>query len=306
MDQNHHCSRPATRSISGPSARSSAPGGGACQRGSQPSEPEPSHSSDCNRGGSQPEHVDLTKISFLSKSSTSGEGHFQGESENFSEPTTPEGEHSPGVTSSWTWLQRASQEVSVHSGSEQTRQSRLLCLVLSESVSSHSVPPARAPASELCREQEAGEEVAAKAVGSPMSVRPEGSSGLGSFYRRVSDLYRDTSNHLLRAGTRGACGTLGARLPCGSIHREAAVSGTLTPGHALGGTRRVTRSSFFSQRSSGWQQQGRVGGRQAGREPGALQSPGPACWPRSCRLSRLLAGLRLLPRGGRCQNGLCV
>ncbi|KAJ8794365.1 hypothetical protein J1605_003132 [Eschrichtius robustus] len=147
VDQNHHCSRPATRSISGPSARSSAPGGGARQRGSQPSEPEPSRSSDCNRGGSQPEHVDLTKISFLSKSSTSGEGHFQGESENFSEPTTPEGEHSPGVTSSWTWLQRASQEVSVHSGSEQTRQSRLLCLVLSESVSSHSVPPARAPAS---------------------------------------------------------------------------------------------------------------------------------------------------------------
>lgn len=163
-----------------------------------------------SRGGSQPEHVELTKISFLSESSTSGEGRFQGESENFSEPTTPEGEHSPGVTSSWTWLQCASQ-----------------------------------------------------------------------------------------AGTRGACGTLGARLPCSSTHREAAVSETLTPGHALGGTRGVTRSSFFSRRSSGWQQQGRVRGHQAGRGPGTLQS-------HSCRLSRLLTGLHLLPRGGRYQNGLCA
>lgn len=47
------------------------------------------------------------------------------------------------------------------------------------------------------------------------------------------DLYRDTSSHLLRAGTRGTCGTVGARLPCSSIHRKAAVSEALTPGHAL-------------------------------------------------------------------------
>lgn len=103
-------------------------------------------------------------------------------------------------------------------------------------VSQATASPPRALASELCQEQEAREEVVAKAVsslGSPVSVKPEGSSGLGSFYQWVSDLYRDTSSHLLRAGTRGTCGTVGARLPCSSIHRKAAVSEALTPGHAL-------------------------------------------------------------------------
>ena len=153
VDQNHHWSLPVTQSIPGPSACCSAPGWGANQRGAWPSEDELSHSSSCNRGDSRPECLDLTETSPLGKSSTSGAGHFHGESESLSELTSPQGGPSPGLTSSWTWLQHTSQEVSVDGRGEQTRRSQLLCFV-SERVPRASVPPA-ALASKLCWEEAA-------------------------------------------------------------------------------------------------------------------------------------------------------
>ncbi|KAF4023125.1 hypothetical protein G4228_015382 [Cervus hanglu yarkandensis] len=197
VDQTRHRSLPMTWSIPGPSACCSAPGWGANQWGSRPSEHEPSHSSSCNRGDSQPESLDLTETSPLSESSIRGAGHFHGESENLSEPTSPQGGPSPGLTSSWTWLQHTSQEVSVDGRGEQTWRSQLLCFVLSHRVPWASVPPA-ALASKL-----RWEEAAARAVSSPeslMTVEPEGSRGLGFVYQWVSDIYKDTSSHLLRAG----------------------------------------------------------------------------------------------------------
>ncbi|XP_043336027.1 kinesin-like protein KIF16B isoform X3 [Cervus canadensis] len=197
VNQTRHRSLPMTWSIPGPSACCSAPGWGANQWGSRPSEHEPSHSSSCNRGDSQPESLDLTETSPLSESSIRGAGHFHGESENLSEPTSPQGGPSPGLTSSWTWLQHTSQEVSVDGRGEQTWRSQLLCFVLSHRVPRASVPPV-ALASKL-----RWEEAAARAVSSPeslMTVEPEGSRGLGFVYQWVSDIYKDTSSHLLRAG----------------------------------------------------------------------------------------------------------
>ncbi|XP_055282281.1 kinesin-like protein KIF16B isoform X3 [Moschus berezovskii] len=196
VDQTHHGSLPMTWSVPSPSARCSAPGCGANQRRSRPLEHEPSHSSSCNRGNSRPESLDLTETSF-SESSTSGAGHFHGESENLSEPTRPQGGPSLGLASSWTWLQHTSQEVSVDSRGEQTWWSQLLCFLLSERVPQASVPPV-ALASKF-----RWEEAAAGAVSSPeslMTVKPEGSRGLGFVYQWVSDLYKDTRSHLLWAG----------------------------------------------------------------------------------------------------------
>ncbi|XP_065776955.1 kinesin-like protein KIF16B isoform X2 [Muntiacus reevesi] len=197
VDQNCHGSLPITWSIPGRSACCSAPGWGANQWGSQPSENEPSHSSSCNRGDSQPESLDLTETSPLSESGIRGAGHFHSESENLSEPTSPQGGPSPGLTSSWTWLQHTSQEVSVDGRGEQTWRSQLLCFVLSDRVPRASVPSA-ALASKLH-----WEEAAARAVSSPeslMTVEPEGSRGLGFVYQWVSDLYKGTSSHLLQTG----------------------------------------------------------------------------------------------------------
>lgn len=121
---------------------------------------------------------------------------------------TLKGEDSLGVESSWTLLQDLSQEVSVKNGGKQTRQSKLLCFVLSESISSEESAspsvPQRVPASTFCGEQQVEGELAAKEVSSPRSLinsRTEGTGGLGYFYHRLSDLYKDTSSHLLQSGT---------------------------------------------------------------------------------------------------------
>uniref|UniRef100_A0A8D0QG50 Kinesin family member 16B n=1 Tax=Sus scrofa TaxID=9823 RepID=A0A8D0QG50_PIG len=207
VNQNHSQSRSMTWSIPGPMAPSSAPGWGACrhQAGSQALEHELSLNShsrcspDYKTSSFQPECFHLPKISLLNKSIPKGAEHFQGESENASEPTPRQGEHSPGITSSWTWLQRASQEVCMNSGSSQTRQSQLLCLILLESISAGTV------ASKLCPEQKARKESETEAVHSPessMTAGTEGRSGLGYFYQQVSDFYRDTSTLLLQAGTK--------------------------------------------------------------------------------------------------------
>ncbi|XP_070103208.1 kinesin-like protein KIF16B isoform X8 [Equus przewalskii] len=211
VDQNNHQSHPRTQSISGVTTPSSASQERTHQQRDQPSIHEMLQNSDCpeHMGGFQVKHFSLPKISFINESNTSDAEHLQGKSENFGESMTHKDEHSLGIESSWTWLQHTSQEVSINSGSKQTRQSKLLCVVLSESVSSKesvsdSVPQS-APASKYCKVQQTENELAAETVTSPellTDTKTERNSGLGYFYHKFSDLYKDTSSHLLQAGTR--------------------------------------------------------------------------------------------------------
>lgn len=194
-------------STSGPTASSSAPPGRTHRQRDQPSAHEALRSSDGTHscpermGGFQPQCFSLSRIFALNESSTSGAAHSQGKSENSSEQMTYKEERSLGVRSSWTLLQRMCQEVSGDRGSKQTRQNEFFCCILSESVCSQE----RAAALKVYSGQHAEEELAAQQVSSvesPRRVSTEGSMGWGYLCHRLSDLYKDTSSHLLQAGTK--------------------------------------------------------------------------------------------------------
>ncbi|XP_045665293.1 kinesin-like protein KIF16B isoform X2 [Ursus americanus] len=214
VDQNNHQGHPKTRSISGSVAPSSGSQERAHQRSRQPSVHKASQNSECRHhhpehtGCFQPECFNLPEIASLNESNPGDTKRVQCRSGDLSELMTHKDEHSLGIASSWTLLQDWSQEESINNEGKQTRQSKFLCFVLPESISSegsasHSVPQ-RAPASTFCGEQQVERELAAKKVSSPQSPinsRTEGASGLGYFYHRLSDLYKDTSSHLLQSGT---------------------------------------------------------------------------------------------------------
>ncbi|XP_045050655.2 kinesin-like protein KIF16B isoform X2 [Desmodus rotundus] len=215
VDQNNHQRDPMAGSISGPTTFCPASGERTRQRRDQPSMPEVLQDSDCKYshpeyiGGFQSSCLNLSKIPLLNENSTSHTKHFQVNSEDFSEPVTHKNEHNLGIESSWTSLKHTCQEVSINSGNKQTRKSKLLCYLLSESVSSEESASAsifqNSPASKFCREQHTEKELASKKLSSPESlinIRTEGNSGLGYFYHRFSNLYKDTSSHLLQAGTK--------------------------------------------------------------------------------------------------------
>ncbi|XP_039730384.1 kinesin-like protein KIF16B isoform X2 [Pteropus medius] len=215
VDQRNHQNDPLTWSISGPAASSSASQERTFKLRDQPSAHGVLQDSDYRYsrpeyvGGFHPQCLSLSKISFLNESNVSRAEYFQGKSENFSELMIHKDEHSLGIESSWTLLQHTSQEMSTNSGSKQTRQSKLLCYILSKSVSSEESTsadiPQSAPASKFCSEQHTEKELASKRVSTPESlinIRTEGNSGLGYFYHRFSDLYKDTSSRLLQAGTK--------------------------------------------------------------------------------------------------------
>ncbi|XP_032950408.1 kinesin-like protein KIF16B isoform X1 [Rhinolophus ferrumequinum] len=195
-----------TWSISGPTTFSSASRERTQQRRDQPSAHEVLQNSDCKysrpeyMGGFQPRCFNLSDIFFLNESHTGNAEYFHGNSENCSELMTHKDEHSFGIRSSWTLLQHMSQGVSVSRGNKQTRQSELLCCVLSETVCSEE----SMQSSKFYSEQHTEKELAAKNMSSPESLitRTEGNSGLGYFYHRFSDLYKHTSSHLLQAGTK--------------------------------------------------------------------------------------------------------
>lgn len=213
MDLNDHPGPPTAHSISASPAPSSASRKGAHQRRHQPSGHEVWQNSDHGYGHPdcaghfQPNRFSLPESAFLNKSSTS-DIKQQRRAGHFSELMTHKEEHSLRIESSWSLLQDLSQEAPLPNGSDQTRQSKLFCLVLSETVSSedgasHGVPQ-DAPTRKFCGEQQVNKELDAKKAGSPQSlanVRTEGNSGPGSFYHRLADLYKDTSSHLLQAGT---------------------------------------------------------------------------------------------------------
>ncbi|XP_036898973.1 kinesin-like protein KIF16B isoform X2 [Sturnira hondurensis] len=212
--QNNHQRDPMAGSISGPTTFSPASGERSHQRRDQPSTPEVLLDSDCKcshpeyTGGFQSECPSLSKVPLLSENSTSNAKHFQVNSENFSDPVMHKNEHNLGIASSWTLLQHTCQELSINSGNKQTKKSKLLCYVLSESVSSEESSSAsifqNSPSS-FCSEQHTEKELASKNLSSPESlinIRTEGNSGLGYFYHRFYNLYKDTSSHLLQAGTK--------------------------------------------------------------------------------------------------------
>ncbi|XP_035865441.1 kinesin-like protein KIF16B isoform X1 [Phyllostomus discolor] len=211
VDQNNRQRDPVSGSTSGPTTFSPTSGERTRQQMDQPSTPEVLQDSDCKynhpeyTGGFQSKCLSLSKIPLLNENSTSNAKHFQVNSENFSEPMTHKNEHNLGIESSWTFLQHTCQEVSINSGNKQTRKSKLLCYVLSESVSSEERASAsifqNSPPSKFCSEQHTEKELASKKLSSPESlinITTEGNSGLGYFYH----LYKDTSSHLLQAGTK--------------------------------------------------------------------------------------------------------
>ncbi|KAK2502194.1 hypothetical protein MC885_000273, partial [Smutsia gigantea] len=217
VDQNNPWSHPVTQSISGPTAPFSASHEGAHLQREPPSGPEVLYNSECKH--SRPEHVrdfqpkcfSLPQSSSLNESSTRDADHCQHQSEPVGEPVTHDHEHSLGIKSSWTWLQQPAQGVSVSRESTQTRQSKFLCFVLPENVSSKESAsdssPQGASALEFCSEQQAEIELAAKkakasAPESLINIRTEEGSGLGYFYHRFSGFYEDTTSHLLQAGAK--------------------------------------------------------------------------------------------------------
>ncbi|XP_015857734.1 kinesin-like protein KIF16B isoform X2 [Peromyscus maniculatus bairdii] len=153
--------------------------------------------------------VHLSEITFLNGSNTRDAQNSQRESENGSELMTQGEKQSWGMESSWTLLQHMSQQAPVDRGSQQAVQSRMQCFVLSESISQKEHPTGSSPqstsASTLCCEQQNGKEVDAENTRFPASlvnIRTEAKKGLGYFYHKFSDLYKDTSGHLIQAGTK--------------------------------------------------------------------------------------------------------
>nr|XP_054397568.1 kinesin-like protein KIF16B isoform X5 [Pongo abelii] len=215
VDQNDHWDHPMLWSISGSKITSSASQERTHQQRDQSSVPEVFQDSEnkyCHpehAGHFEPKCFNLPKISFLNESNTDDAEDFQSKSENFSELMTHKDEHSLRVKSSWTLLQHTSEEVSINSGGKQARQGKVLCLVLSEGISHEERASCSAPqsvlASEFYSEQQGEEELDAKKMSSSESlinIRTEGNNGLGYFYHKFSDLYKDTSSHLLQAGTK--------------------------------------------------------------------------------------------------------
>nr|XP_045012192.1 kinesin-like protein KIF16B isoform X2 [Jaculus jaculus] len=150
-----------------------------------------------------PKCAHLPKISFLQINNSCSTQGIQ------REPVTPEDELSLGVHSSWTLVQHTSHQASPNHSSQQAMPSRVLCFVLSERVSGEksqsSSAPQSAPASTFCLEQQPERELTAEtttATAPPVSVRTEGHRGLRCFYHKFSDLYKDTSGHLIQAGTK--------------------------------------------------------------------------------------------------------
>ncbi|XP_032103917.1 kinesin-like protein KIF16B isoform X2 [Sapajus apella] len=215
VDQNDHWDHPVLWSISGPKTTSSASQERAHQHRDQSSVPEvlpDSETQYCHpedTGHCEPKCFTVPEISFFNESNTNDAEGFQNKSENFSDLMTQKDEHSLRVKSSWTLLQHTSQEVSINSGGKQARQGKVLCLVLSEDISHEERASCNAPqsvlASEFYSEQQGKEELDAKKMSSSESlinIRTEGNNGLGYFYHKLSDLYKDTSSHLLQAGTK--------------------------------------------------------------------------------------------------------
>lgn len=159
--------------------------------------------------GPEPKPVHLPEITFSNEIHTRDAQNSQSESENGSGLMTHEEKQSWGIRSSWTLLQHMSQLAPIDRGSQPAVQSRVQCFVLSESISQEEHPTGSssqsASASTLCGEQQNEKELDAENTRflTPLvNIRTEAKKGLGYFYHKLSDLYKDTSGHLIQAGTK--------------------------------------------------------------------------------------------------------
>ncbi|XP_063104728.1 kinesin-like protein KIF16B isoform X2 [Cavia porcellus] len=156
----------------------------------------------------EPECLHPPESAFLNGKETSAPaGDLQGRAQDLSKPRTHGDEHSLGSESRWTWLQHPSQQASPGSRHGQGGPSGALHFVLSDTAAWEQWAPGSIPqnglAPTVCGEQDE-KALAAEKISSfmsPIDIRAEGNSGLGYFYRKFSDLYKDSSSHLLHAGT---------------------------------------------------------------------------------------------------------
>ncbi|XP_031227938.1 kinesin-like protein KIF16B isoform X2 [Mastomys coucha] len=162
-----------------------------------------------NSGHLEPNSAHLLEITSLNERNSRDAQNSQDESENGSGLMTHEEKQSWRIESSWTLLQHMSQQAPVSRGSQQAMQSRVLCFVLSESISQREHPTGSSPQSlsapTLHCEQQNEKDSDAKntSVLAPLvNIRTEAKKRLGYFYHKFSDLYKDTSGHLIQAGTK--------------------------------------------------------------------------------------------------------
>lgn len=160
-------------------------------------------------GHLEPNCAHLLEISSLNERNCRDAQNSQGKSENGSGLMTGEEKQSWGTESSWTLSQHMSQQAPVNRGSQQAMQSRGLPFVLSESISQREHPTGSSPqsisASTLSCEQQNEKDSDAKntSVLAPLvNIRTEAKKRLGYFYHKFSDLYKDTSGHLMQAGAK--------------------------------------------------------------------------------------------------------
>ncbi|XP_047396927.1 kinesin-like protein KIF16B isoform X2 [Sciurus carolinensis] len=159
-DQSSHWSHPMPQSISGFRASSSVSQKRRDQSSVLKELQNRSYKYCCPEysGHLEPKCFHLPEISFLKENETNHGEDFQSKSDYFSELMTHKGEHSLGIESNWTLLQRKFQQVSINRGSKQAMQSRVLCFVLSESVSREESTSGSAPQSavapKFCCEQQ--------------------------------------------------------------------------------------------------------------------------------------------------------
>ncbi|KAM9065870.1 uncharacterized protein ACOB8E_012654 [Sarcophilus harrisii] len=115
------------------------------------------------------------------------------------------------IQSNWTFLQHRSNTTSVESYKKQTRQSNMLCLFLSESVSNEKSPsksdPQEFPAPLYCeqhleKELHITKQSPVKSPLPPTDVRTDKFYGLENFYSKFSSIYKDSRSHLLQNSTK--------------------------------------------------------------------------------------------------------
>ncbi|XP_074143918.1 kinesin-like protein KIF16B isoform X4 [Sminthopsis crassicaudata] len=112
------------------------------------------------------------------------------------------------IESNWTFLQHRSNTTSVESYKNETRQSDMLCLFLSDSFSNEKSPsksdPQEFPSPLLYCEQHLEKELhrTKQSPLPPTDVRTDTLYGLEYFYSKFSSIYKDSRSHLLQNSTK--------------------------------------------------------------------------------------------------------
>ncbi|XP_020841975.1 kinesin-like protein KIF16B isoform X1 [Phascolarctos cinereus] len=196
--------------------------GRTCQERNQCSEQEFSCEINCklncpeSTGGfDQDFYHENCPLDFLQTNKGSTE-YLQGKIENLSYSRyvamTGEDAFSSKTESNWTFLQHKSSTASIESNDEQTRQSNMLCLFLSESNSSEKslsqadsqefTDPLPVHEQRLEKEPHITKQSPLKFTLPPTNVRTDTFYGLEYFYSMFSSIYKDTRNHLVQNSTK--------------------------------------------------------------------------------------------------------